>query len=329
MRAESFVLKCVNTSPGALQALSAAKHPMTIVVVNNGGCGIFGFLPIAKQHDVFDTFFANPHTTDLSAAAAAFGIKFVRAASAADFTAALQTCSAVSEHVMIEAVTDRSNMVPVHRELGAAVRRVADEALEQSVDLCYRWRGVGAPGRPVLVLLHGFLGCCTDWDPFTDALAEYAGVGDDNGYNCLAIDLPGHGGSGGGRGQVPLALAVSFEAMAAAVLKLLDRLAVRSCAIVGYSLGGRLALFLADLEPARFWAVCSLGVRISLYLHAHRLAQAVHALCACARRARSESVPRIHARARARSHARRLGQPPSLCVPRSSSVTIRELSPKA
>ena len=133
MRAESFVLTCVNTSPGALQALSAAKHPMTIVVVNNGGCGIFGFLPIAKQHDVFDTFFANPHTTDLSAAAAAFGIKFVRAASAADFTAALQACSAAAEHVVIEAVTDRSDMVPVHRELGAAVRRVADEALEESV----------------------------------------------------------------------------------------------------------------------------------------------------------------------------------------------------
>jgi 2-succinyl-5-enolpyruvyl-6-hydroxy-3-cyclohexene-1-carboxylate synthase len=33
-------------------------------------CGIFSFLPIAKQPDVFDKFFANPHTTDLSAVAA-------------------------------------------------------------------------------------------------------------------------------------------------------------------------------------------------------------------------------------------------------------------
>ena len=41
--------------------------------------------------------------------------------------------------------------------------------------------------------------------------------------------------------------------------RLLDRLRVRWCAVVGYSLGGRLALQLAAQDPHRFWAVCSLG----------------------------------------------------------------------
>ena len=244
---------------GALQALASVKHPMTIVVVNNGGCGIFSFLPIAKQGGVFDTFFANPHSTNLQAAATAFGIKCIRASSPAELDHAFNEANKGSEHVLIEAVADRDDVVPVHKELSAVVRRAAEEALEEAVDLHYHWYGSAVPGRPVLLLLHGFLGCSTDWEPFYAKLAQQEGEG----YCCLAVDLPGHGASGdgssNGAAMVPQGMSVSWEATVVLLLKLLDRLRVSRCAVVGYSMGGRLALQLAAIEPGRFWAVCCLG----------------------------------------------------------------------
>ena len=156
---------------GALQAVGSARHPMTIVVVNNGGCGIFNFLPIAKQGDVFEKYFANPHSTDLAAAAKAFGIKFVRASSPAELDLALSAASKGSEHLLIEAVTDRDDVVPVHRELGAVARLAVDEALEDALDLSYCWHGLAVPGRPVVLLVHGFLGSSADWGPFIAEMA--------------------------------------------------------------------------------------------------------------------------------------------------------------
>jgi 2-succinyl-6-hydroxy-2,4-cyclohexadiene-1-carboxylate synthase len=47
----------------------------------------------------------------------------------------------------------------------------------------------GDPKSPVVVLLHGFLGSAADWD-------HVAGVLSDDSF-CVALDLPGHGGSTG------------------------------------------------------------------------------------------------------------------------------------
>ena len=252
---------------GALQAVASAKHPITIVVVNNGGCGIFNFLPIAQHGDVFDKFFANPHSTDLQAAAAAFHIKFARASCPAELDAVLEETSKSREHVLVEAMTAMDDVVPVHKELSAAARRVAEEVLEGAVDLAYHWHGIAVQGRPVVVLLHGFLGSSADWDPFLAEMAKQKGKG----YSYLVVDLPGHGASDSGRGELPQSLAVSWESAVALLFKLLDRLHVTRCAVVGYSMGGRLALQMAAQDPRRFWAVCSLAGNVGLEDSADRL----------------------------------------------------------
>jgi len=41
--------------------LKDAKHPVTIVVMNNDGGGIFKYLPIAQQKDVFEKYWLTPH----------------------------------------------------------------------------------------------------------------------------------------------------------------------------------------------------------------------------------------------------------------------------
>ncbi|WP_432468785.1 2-succinyl-6-hydroxy-2,4-cyclohexadiene-1-carboxylate synthase [Agarivorans sp. Z349TD_8] len=95
----------------------------------------------------------------------------------------------------------------------------------------------GQSQHPCLVLLHGFLGNGSDWQA---VIAELSAD-----YYCVAIDIPGHGLSGQQRLK-PRAAFKDFSHRLSACLK---RLKVRQYRLLGYSLGGRLALHHALLAP--------------------------------------------------------------------------------
>lgn len=87
---------------------------------------------------------------------------------------------------------------------------------------------------PPLVLLHGFLGRGADWGPVA---ARFAGA-----RRVLAPDLPGHG----------TAPNTAMDTLYDAVHALADRLDAERVAgldLVGYSMGGRLALLFALRYP--------------------------------------------------------------------------------
>lgn len=85
------------------------------------------------------------------------------------------------------------------------------------------------------------MGSGTDWESIAQAFPR---------YRCILVDLPGHGES------IGLAEACyTMQGTAQAVLNLLDILAVQTCDLVGYSMGGRLALFLALTTPERWQRV--------------------------------------------------------------------------
>jgi pimeloyl-ACP methyl ester carboxylesterase len=93
----------------------------------------------------------------------------------------------------------------------------------------------GDPGeqRPPLVLVHGAGGTLMHWPGLLRRLA---------GYNVYALDLPGHGGSGGqGRSDV--------GAYAEVVRGFAQALRLRPFVLAGHSMGGAIALELA-LQPA-------------------------------------------------------------------------------
>ena len=96
----------------------------------------------------------------------------------------------------------------------------------------------GITSKPVVLFLHGFMGASTDW---ADVMAELADA-----YHCLAVDLPGHGASTG----LPDGL-YTMEGTAQALVDLLDGRGIERCAVVGYSMGGRLALYFAMRFPER------------------------------------------------------------------------------
>ncbi len=98
--------------------LTAARHkiPLTIVVINNDGGGIFSFLPIADFSEHFEALFATPHGLDLSRVADLFGARHHLPTSASELRRTLRSCIEGGFH-LVEVRTDRSANPTHHRAL--------------------------------------------------------------------------------------------------------------------------------------------------------------------------------------------------------------------
>jgi len=108
-----------------------------------------------------------------------------------------------------------------------------------SIHVRFHHIAMGDPGHQPLVCLHGFLGNTGDWLDVFDELSER--------YHCHAVDLPGHG-----RTRTDDPAAFRMPECAAAFLEWMDSLGIRMAHLLGYSMGGRLALYLALKHPERF-----------------------------------------------------------------------------
>lgn len=104
------------------------------------------------------------------------------------------------------------------------------------IEMNVRRQGSG----PALLLLHGFTGSGATWQPF-----------DWPGYETIAVDLPGHGESD----KPASAERYRMERCLEDLVSLLDELGVERAAVLGYSMGGRVALHLALHAPERLWAL--------------------------------------------------------------------------
>lgn len=102
---------------------------------------------------------------------------------------------------------------------------------DDGTPLDYECRGAGAP----LVFIHGLTFDRSTWEAIVDRLADR--------FTCLAIDLPGHGGSEGPPRP--------FDDVALAVHQLLGELGIEPPVVVGHSMGGGLAGIYAAHHPAR------------------------------------------------------------------------------
>lgn len=99
----------------SLALASKSEHPLTIIVVNNHGGGIFSFLPIAKHEDVFEAYFGTPHDYGFEHAAAMFDLDYAAPRTVSDLQKLLSERR--TETLIIEIVTDRDANVRLHRRL--------------------------------------------------------------------------------------------------------------------------------------------------------------------------------------------------------------------
>src|SRR5215213_3274583 len=98
------------------------------------------------------------------------------------------------------------------------------------------WPGTGS--RMPLVLLHGLTGSSRDWCAIAPRLATRRTV--------YAWDARGHGGS-----DWSADAAYDGDAHFADLVGVLDVLAIERCALVGYSMGGGIAILAAGEIPER------------------------------------------------------------------------------
>ncbi len=98
---------------------------------------------------------------------------------------------------------------------------------------------VSGEGIPI-VLLHGFTGDTTIWESVREELEQH--------HSVIAIDILGHGHS-----DKPEDIDVyRMESVAGDIVQLLDSISVEKVHLLGYSMGGRLALYLATHFPEHF-----------------------------------------------------------------------------
>ncbi len=109
---------------GGLAALRAVSTPVRIVVIDNGGGGIFHFLPQQQvlPDDEFEALLGTPRGIDAAKAAALFDLPHHRLESLADLPIALAAGTG-----LIEVKTDRQTNVATHRQLQERVKATLAE----------------------------------------------------------------------------------------------------------------------------------------------------------------------------------------------------------
>lgn len=123
----------------------------------------------------------------------------------------------------------------------------------------FHYSFIGNPDKKVILFLHGFMGNCHEFDETIKLLSDD--------FYCLTIDLPGHGKTQVIGGDDCYTMANTAQAL----INLLDKLKISQCFLVGYSMGGRLALYLNLHFPQRFSKLILESASPGLLTEAERL----------------------------------------------------------
>ncbi|MCR9172327.1 MAG: alpha/beta fold hydrolase [bacterium] len=121
--------------------------------------------------------------------------------------------------------------------------------------LYYRELGEGDP----MIILHGLFGFSDNWQTHAKKLAEY--------YRVILVDLRNHGRSDWSDD-------FSYEIMADDVLELCDDLELEDVVLVGHSMGGKVAMHVAEKreELLRKLIIVDMGIKSYPMHHEHIIA---------------------------------------------------------
>lgn len=118
---------------------------------------------------------------------------------------------------------------------------------EQDVQLNYEVIGEGSP----VTLLHGFTQSGRSWHEIVSLMPA--------GWKWVLPDLRGHGAT-----RVQPGAPFTMEACTEDLVRLWDSLGIARTHLVGYSMGGRLALHVAAARPERILSLLTIGAQAGL-----------------------------------------------------------------
>jgi 2-succinyl-6-hydroxy-2,4-cyclohexadiene-1-carboxylate synthase len=126
-------------------------------------------------------------------------------------------------------------------------------------DANYHYHDIGT-GEAIL-LLHGFTGTMHTWSATRDSLSST--------YRVITPDLLGHGGTDSPTSPERYAMPHA----SADLIHLLDTLNIERVHLGGYSMGGRLALYMANHHSDRIRSLMLIGASAGLREHTERQAR--------------------------------------------------------
>ena len=107
-------------------SINQMNLPLRVVVVENGGGGIFDFLPIAENRALLDPYFYTPHKVDLAQLMRAYGIACRRVETRSELWDALS--SPPKDLEVIIARSDRDQNVSAHQARYEILRHAVEQA---------------------------------------------------------------------------------------------------------------------------------------------------------------------------------------------------------
>lgn len=111
---------------GTLALIRHERAALRIIVVNNGGGGIFHFLPIADNESLFEPWFGAPHSADAVAIARSFGLIAKRVTTPTELREVLAHKPVDSE--LIEIMTDRTENRALHADFDDTWQKALEAA---------------------------------------------------------------------------------------------------------------------------------------------------------------------------------------------------------
>ena len=275
-------LHTLRTDQNANESQSKKNNPVTSIILNNNGGGIFSFLPIAKHGTevAFEEFFATATSTvSFGKSAEAFDLSFSRVENLESFEdACIKSMLNDNSSVIEVVVTSHEKNVVVHSTISALVNKFISKIINADTFdanvpelLPLKHSRAGAVqkirkkfGKKTLVLLHGWMGDKTEWNDVESSLIQ--SLSDE--WSIFSVDLPGHGSSKlrGSSRVISIREALrlvdkngfhsskglSLDDIALAVCRTLKFHGVeRIDALAGYSLGGRVGLMMKRLSLIR------------------------------------------------------------------------------
>jgi 2-succinyl-5-enolpyruvyl-6-hydroxy-3-cyclohexene-1-carboxylate synthase len=108
---------------GSLLSARRLAAPLTIVLVDNEGGGIFDFLEVSEQESFYTQHVLTPTQLDFAAAAKTFGLHLLEPSTLDEFAVALDYGVSSDGTQLIHLRTDRESNVALHAELWKAVAK--------------------------------------------------------------------------------------------------------------------------------------------------------------------------------------------------------------
>ena len=107
----------------SLAMLRDLPVPLVIVLLNNGGGGIFSFLPIADFKECFEKFWGTPHSYTLASAASMFELNYCQPSDASHFKKVYAQALKSQTSTIIEVITNREENLNLHRSLQDSINK--------------------------------------------------------------------------------------------------------------------------------------------------------------------------------------------------------------